>query len=176
MMLILLLNDNLEDDGHLIEAVLTPRIVLLLVQLRNRNIECSLSFAVLSLNLMRAAGADGLDNILSPVQCKMKSCEGAYAVYRIELLSITSQALSFFRVIKSFFECQKECVTKQSMTCLSRNVCGLAMPPNSEVILSVKMCAIANGMGTDGLRRLCMCTAAAGARQLAAICPRIVLS
>lgn len=89
---------------------------------------------------------------------------------------ITSQALSFFRVIKSFFECQKECVTKQSMTCLSRNVCGLAMPPNSEVILSVKMCAIANGMGTDGLRRLCMCTAAAGARQLAAICPRIVLS
>lgn len=91
-------------------------------------------------------------------------------------LGISAQVLGFVRVIKPFGDCLNQCVTYQRIQCFSQNGCGPALPPNAEIIRTVRECGKANGLGTDGMRRLCQCAAEAGARQLAGICNKIVVS
>ncbi|EYC29748.1 hypothetical protein Y032_0006g3159 [Ancylostoma ceylanicum] len=89
---------------------------------------------------------------------------------------IRNEMLKFFREDKLFSICRLKCMTDESLRCFRGRRCGLSLPSNHEIVKSLKDCALVNGMDTDGFRKLCHCTANAGARGLAEICDKIVFS
>ncbi|RCN52871.1 hypothetical protein ANCCAN_00866 [Ancylostoma caninum] len=82
----------------------------------------------------------------------------------------------FFLDDKQFMECRLKCMSDRATSCLKSRNCGLNLPSNEVLVQTLKQCAIGSGMGTDGFRKLCRCTAKAGARGLAQVCERIIIT
>ncbi|EYC29745.1 hypothetical protein Y032_0006g3157 [Ancylostoma ceylanicum] len=82
----------------------------------------------------------------------------------------------FFADDKQYTECRLKCIGDRATSCLKSKNCGLNLPSNDVLIQTLKQCAFSSGMGTDGFRKLCRCTARAGARGLAQVCERIIIT
>ncbi|KAL6743867.1 hypothetical protein Aduo_016857 [Ancylostoma duodenale] len=94
---------------------------------------------------------------------------------QLKMTGIQHQMAQFYLYDKDFSECRLKCVNDRATSCLRRNNCGLNLPNNDVLIQLLKQCAFASGMGTEGFRQMCWCTARAGARGLAQVCDRIVI-
>ncbi|KAL6743865.1 hypothetical protein Aduo_016855 [Ancylostoma duodenale] len=89
---------------------------------------------------------------------------------------IQHSVAKFFLDDKQFTECRLKCISDRATGCLKNKNCGLNLPSNETLVQTLKQCAIGNGMGTDGFRKLCRCTARAGARGLAQVCERVIIT
>ncbi|KAL6743868.1 hypothetical protein Aduo_016858 [Ancylostoma duodenale] len=89
---------------------------------------------------------------------------------------IKHDVVRFFRDDKAYSECQLKCMNDRVMKCFKDKKCGLNLPSNEALVSTLKQCALSSGMGTDGFRKLCRCGVKAGARGLAQVCEKIVIS
>ncbi|GMR57449.1 hypothetical protein PMAYCL1PPCAC_27644 [Pristionchus mayeri] len=86
---------------------------------------------------------------------------------------LTSQAIPFLAAGKRLAGCVQQCA--QAHSC-SRLGCGLSLPSDSILVSTAKQCAMQAGFSTAVARQVCNCLMNAGIRQLAPICPRIVIT
>ncbi|ETN77141.1 hypothetical protein NECAME_03241 [Necator americanus] len=89
---------------------------------------------------------------------------------------VRNQVMSFARAGKKFTSCNMNCVQRVTSECRRRHNCGLSLPSDNIMIQTLKQCMQISGFHTTGVQQICSCLATAGARQLAPICNRIIIS
>ncbi|EYC29747.1 hypothetical protein Y032_0006g3158 [Ancylostoma ceylanicum] len=94
---------------------------------------------------------------------------------QLRMTGIQHQMAQFYINDKDYSECRLKCMSDRTIGCMRNRNCGLDLPNNEILIQLLKQCAFASGMGTEGFRQLCRCTARAGARGLAQVCERIIV-
>ncbi|GMR62564.1 hypothetical protein PMAYCL1PPCAC_32759, partial [Pristionchus mayeri] len=86
---------------------------------------------------------------------------------------VLAQAAPLLSAGRKAVGCMMRC--GQQNNCVKRG-CGLALPSDNVAIHNVKNCAMQAGFTTPTVREMCNCLANAGIRQLAPLCPRLVIS
>ncbi|KAH7726939.1 Protein F55H12.4 [Aphelenchoides avenae] len=89
---------------------------------------------------------------------------------------VANQVKSLLAQGKKFYGCIRSCMDKRAGNCAKKLGCGLALPADNVLVQNAKQCAMRSGFGTGQVQQLCQCAVSAGIRQLAPVCPKLVVS
>ncbi|CAJ0588050.1 unnamed protein product [Cylicocyclus nassatus] len=89
---------------------------------------------------------------------------------------VKNQVMAFLKTGKKFASCTLNCGQRTFGECQKRHNCGLSLPSDAILVQRLKQCMLSSGLGTTGVQKICFCLANSGARQLAGVCNRLVMT
>uniref|UniRef100_A0A0N5AK64 Uncharacterized protein n=1 Tax=Syphacia muris TaxID=451379 RepID=A0A0N5AK64_9BILA len=83
----------------------------------------------------------------------------------IQNSGVQMQVTPLLSVAKKFGQCTWSCVNKKTQFCGDLSKCGLDLPSDTQVVATLKQCAINSGLlATSTIQELCQCAINAGLR------------
>ncbi|ETN77142.1 hypothetical protein NECAME_03242, partial [Necator americanus] len=126
-----------------------------------------------TINAVFGCVRDKLSNSCSKVPPPLTVRQFNPTLFKVELIKevitqlkasgIKHEVIKYFLEEKEYSKCRLECFSDEALKCLRERRCGLVLPSNRDLVLILKQCALPNGMGTAGFRKLCRCKVKAGA-------------
>ncbi|KAK5967476.1 hypothetical protein GCK32_001756 [Trichostrongylus colubriformis] len=91
---------------------------------------------------------------------------------------VRSELMNIFSAGQKFSNCQLKCLDRTAgYACVAKLGCGLALPPDNELVERMLQCSIQSGINTQSMQQLCHCLARTGSySHLEYVCDKLVIS